>query len=195
MRSCAFSAAQRVRGTETMWGLINSVAFVSAQQTCYFTWLMCAAFLILSSPRTHLRSIPHCGIDIYCLHHRGLSGSGLLLHVFKTQTTVAADPVFSAELSDRDSAHDPGLDKLQDAVEAVQYCDKFQFDRRLGSPLLLSPSGARLPRGITTSTVHIWLLPGSPCGPPDPAVGISGVAAVLWVPSPARACPGWEKLL
>lgn len=67
-----------------MWGFINTVEFISTQKTCYLSGLISMAFLLLSSPRTNLRSIPHCWINIYCLHYRGLAGSSLLLHMFKT---------------------------------------------------------------------------------------------------------------
>lgn len=42
------------------------------------------AFPLLSSPRAYLRAVPHSRVNIYRLHYRGLSGGGLLLHLFKT---------------------------------------------------------------------------------------------------------------
>lgn len=140
--------------------------------------------------RACLRPLPDRRLHIHCLHHFGLIGSYLLLHLFETQGALpATNPLLTPKLSDRDITHDPHLHQPQSSFQAVQHGHQLQLHRRFCPEVLLCQGRAKLLGTLIAPTLHHWSH-----HTPNPAVRFPGVAPVFCIPSPAGAPITWEEL-
>ncbi|XP_046772889.1 protein shisa-3 homolog isoform X2 [Gallus gallus] len=132
--------------------------------------------------RAHLCPVPHRRVNIYCLHHRGLPGGCLLLHVPQAQAAIPTHPLLPPELPDRDSAHDPALVQLPGPIPAVQHGHQLQLGQRLPAPLLPGPRRAGLLAAVATTPVLSRLLSRSSHRAPGVTAGLPAGTAVPGLP-------------